>query len=631
MARRARPRGLRPAIYDGDTPIERRCAHPADGERDPDEPRHAPHRRAPHHDRWGDALHNLRVVVVDEAHVYRGVFGSHVANVLRRLRRLALAYGAEPASCSPRRRSPTRASSRTRLTGLDVEVVDGDTSPRAEREIVLWNPELLDAELGTRASGLGDASRLLAELVAPRPPDDLLHEEPQGGGARASLRERPARRGDRAAARALPCRVHAGAAPRDRAAAGRGRAARRHGDRRARARHRHRLARLRDLGRLPRHGGVAAPAVGSCRATRAGARGADRERGRARPVLRERPARAPRADGRGGADRPRDAAHPRRARPRSRVRGAADRRPTRPCSAPAALERAALLPELEPTAAGYVWRGRDTPAARISLRSGDPRGVRDRRRGDRRGARTAERERAYSTVHEGAVYLHLGEQYGVTTLDLETRTALVQPVAVDWYTQARKETTTSIVASLHRAESPASSSITARSRSPSRSSPSSARRSPTAASSTRRRSTCPRRPSRPRASGSAPARLLDGIDDDADARLRPPRVRARADLAPAALRDVRPLGHRRPVDERPRADRSPDRVRLRRPRRRRRDHGARLRVLRRLGRRHRAAARAVPVPLRVPLVRPEPEVRQPERAPRQGGGAAPCSSGWSAG
>ena len=50
----------------------------------------------PHHDRWGDVLANLRFVVVDEAHVYRGVFGSHVANVLRRLRRLARAYGAEP-------------------------------------------------------------------------------------------------------------------------------------------------------------------------------------------------------------------------------------------------------------------------------------------------------------------------------------------------------------------------------------------------------------------------------------------------------------------------------------------------------------------------------------------------------
>ena len=109
-----------------------------------------------------------------------------------------------------------------------------------------------------------------------------------------------------------------------------------------------------------------------------------------------------------------------------------------------ALERAALLPELKRTPAGYVWRGRDTPAARISLRSGDQTAfvIVEEETGAVLG--TAEQERAFSTVHEGAVYLHLGEQYGVTALDLETRAALVRPVTVDWYTQARKETATEI-------------------------------------------------------------------------------------------------------------------------------------------------------------------------------------------
>ena len=132
----------------------------------------------PHHDRWGDILHNLRVVVVDEAHVYRGVFGSHVANVLRRLRRLALAYDAEPIFVLASATIANAGELATRLTGLDVRVVDDDTSPRAERDVVLWNPELLDEELGTRASALGDASRLLAELVALGSAHDLLHEEP---------------------------------------------------------------------------------------------------------------------------------------------------------------------------------------------------------------------------------------------------------------------------------------------------------------------------------------------------------------------------------------------------------------------------------------------------------------------
>ena len=115
---------------------------------------------------------------------------------------------------------------------------------------------------------------------------------------------------------------------------------------------------------------------------------------------------------------------------------------------PEALERAALLPELTETPAGYVWRGRDTPAARISLRSGDPTAfvIVDEETGSVLG--TSEQERAYSTVHEGAVYLHLGDQFAVTALDLATRTALVRPVTVDWYTQARKETATEIAESL---------------------------------------------------------------------------------------------------------------------------------------------------------------------------------------
>ena len=80
-----------------------------------------------------------------------------------------------------------------------------------------------------------------------------------------------------------------------------------------------------------------------------------------------------------------------------------------------------------------------------------------------------ERERAYSTVHEGAVYLHLGEQYLVRALDGATRTAVVEPAGVDWYTQVKKDTQTAIEEPLRsRAASPASTSTSAASRSPSR-------------------------------------------------------------------------------------------------------------------------------------------------------------------
>jgi DEAD/DEAH box helicase domain-containing protein len=116
-----------------------------------------------------------------------------------------------------------------------------------------------------------------------------------------------------------------------------------------------------------------------------------------------------------------------------------------------ALERAATLPELERTKAGWVWNGRDYPAARFGLRSAtpDPFTIVDAETGAVLGM--AERERAYSTVHEGAIYLHAGESYRVLTLDLEGRTAVVEPYRGDYYTQAKKETTTAIDEELRHA------------------------------------------------------------------------------------------------------------------------------------------------------------------------------------
>src|SRR5437870_5338524 len=116
-----------------------------------------------------------------------------------------------------------------------------------------------------------------------------------------------------------------------------------------------------------------------------------------------------------------------------------------------ALERAAAIPELKKTKAGFVWAGKDYPAARTPLRSTDADSftVVDSSTGALLGL--VERSRAYSTVHEGAVYLHLGEPYLVQELDLLTRTAIVHPFTGDWYTQAKKETTTQIEEAL-RAE-----------------------------------------------------------------------------------------------------------------------------------------------------------------------------------
>jgi DEAD/DEAH box helicase domain-containing protein len=102
------------------------------------------------------------------------------------------------------------------------------------------------------------------------------------------------------------------------------------------------------------------------------------------------------------------------------------------------------VPELQHTKHGWVWAGKDYPAARTPLRSAgaDSFTVVDGISGTVLGI--VERERAYSTVHEGAVYLHMGEQWHVRELDIQGRRAVVEPHAGDWYTQVKKDTETAI-------------------------------------------------------------------------------------------------------------------------------------------------------------------------------------------
>src|SRR6186997_2937399 len=158
-------KGVRAAIYDGDTPGERRWQIRRWANLVLTNPDMLHVGVLPHHDRWGDLLANLRYVVVDEAHVYRGVFGSHVGNVLRRLRRLARVYGAEPQFVLASATIANPGELATSLTGLDFTVIGEDGAPRAERTIALWNPELIDEELGQRVSALAEASKLMADLV----------------------------------------------------------------------------------------------------------------------------------------------------------------------------------------------------------------------------------------------------------------------------------------------------------------------------------------------------------------------------------------------------------------------------------------------------------------------------------
>jgi DEAD/DEAH box helicase domain-containing protein len=135
---------LRPAIYDGDTETERRWQIRKWANVILTNPDMLHVGVLPHHDRWGDVLQNLRYVIVDEAHVYRGVFGSHVANVLRRLRRAASIYGAEPQFLLASATIANPGELVESLLGVEATVIGEDGAPHAARTIALWNPPLLD-------------------------------------------------------------------------------------------------------------------------------------------------------------------------------------------------------------------------------------------------------------------------------------------------------------------------------------------------------------------------------------------------------------------------------------------------------------------------------------------------------
>lgn len=120
----------------------------------------------PYHAKWNRFLKDLRYVVVDEIHTYRGIFGSNVANVLRRLRRVCEHYGSNPQFIASSATIANPGELAERLTGLPFATVDTDGSPRGRKYFVLWNPPFLDeAEMERRSSNV-EGHWLMAELIA---------------------------------------------------------------------------------------------------------------------------------------------------------------------------------------------------------------------------------------------------------------------------------------------------------------------------------------------------------------------------------------------------------------------------------------------------------------------------------
>jgi DEAD/DEAH box helicase domain-containing protein len=157
---------VRAETYDGDTPTSVRASIRRNANLVLTNPDMLHVGILPHHELWRSFLAKLAFVVIDEAHVLRGIFGSHSALVLRRLRRLAARYGAHPTFALASATIGNPAEHASTLVGLDVEAVTDDGAPTGERRFAFWNPPFLsDSSDGRRRSSNVEASKLLAELV----------------------------------------------------------------------------------------------------------------------------------------------------------------------------------------------------------------------------------------------------------------------------------------------------------------------------------------------------------------------------------------------------------------------------------------------------------------------------------
>ncbi|MEW9527626.1 DEAD/DEAH box helicase [Microbispora sp. NPDC049125] len=160
---------VRPATYDGDTPAEERRWVRQNANYVLTNPDMLHRSILPRHASWSSFWRRLRLVVVDECHGYRGVFGSHVAQILRRLRRISAKYGSSPVFLLASATASDPAVAGMRLTGLEMAQVTADASPRGSTTFALWEPPLTDlrGEGGApvRRTATAEAADLLADLV----------------------------------------------------------------------------------------------------------------------------------------------------------------------------------------------------------------------------------------------------------------------------------------------------------------------------------------------------------------------------------------------------------------------------------------------------------------------------------
>ena len=459
------PPGLRHAIYDGDTPRDDRPAIRRRSNLVLTNPDMLNVGILPHHRSWGDFLANLAWVVVDEAHAYRGVFGSHVANVLRRLRRVARIYGSHPRFVLASATIANPHELATRLSGEEFELVDSDGAPRAPRRIAMWNPPLLDERSGTRRSVLSEGADLLAALVGEGLRTICFLNSRRGIELIQRFTRERLKEDGRGELAELIAPYRAGYTPQQRreieAALSSGEL----------------LAVVAtdalelgiDIGELDAAICVTFPGtVASLRQMwgRAGRRreglavyvagqdALDQFFCRHPDEFLQRPVEAAILDHENERIQHQHLVAAAYEAPLGGGEqgvlqdGEAGGSPDDELLGPRWRERADDLVRLGRLRRGrggrYVVRGAGFPAGELSLRSASPDGVAvvDGRSGELLGG--VEAERAFSTVHPGAVYLHLGISYEVRELDVDARRAIVERFEGDWYTQPKKETETFI-------------------------------------------------------------------------------------------------------------------------------------------------------------------------------------------
>jgi DEAD/DEAH box helicase domain-containing protein len=435
---------LKAAVYDGDTPKAERPLIRRNANLVMTNPDMLHLSLLADHGRWADFLFRLSLVVVDEAHVCRGVFGSHVAMVLRRLRRLIAHYGGSPTWCLATATVGNPQELAARLTGLEVEPVTADASPAGEKLFALWNPPILDEETGERRSALSEASWLVGRLVddgirtigftRSRRAAELLAEfaRRQVGDARQRERIKSYRAGYLAAdRRALERQLAAGELVAVASTSA--------------------LELGIDIGSLDAAVLVGYPGTRASMWQRAGRAGRRTDGSLAVLVAGDDPLDQYLVNHPDALfDQPAEAAVIDPANPyvlEPHLRCAAREQPLRidelsyfGPEAEAAVARLAERGALARRGDRWHDRGQEAPHRSVDVRAGAGHvyTIVDAETGEVIG--TADESRSFATLHPGAVYLHQGDQYVVGELDLVDRVALVSRADPDFYTQSRNVT-----------------------------------------------------------------------------------------------------------------------------------------------------------------------------------------------